>query len=380
MRERLKKIPHPGWRNIKTAISVVLCLLLYRVIGRDGVLMALIAAILCMQDSVDKSLRLGIDRIKGTALGGLIGVGISLLELTSLPYALFLLCIFVAVVLFIFLCNLIRSRSSIVIGCFVFLIIVLESGEADNIYLEAINRTLDTFIGIGIAFVVNRLIFRPTPERFRGMNTVNPVFHYEIHKAKHLRRLKTKATEVEELYIYPENAVWEDKDFDLRIARNVSRIPDYTLAHFHGYKRLIMLLGGEMYIQHNFENERQYEVDLAQYEVDCFKGEWDTACHGLETDLSVVVKEHLSAAMTPISVPDIFTMKNDRMESFYILEDDLKLCFKSEGKEYRETVNKGDFIVVSWFTNGKTSYTLSMSRRTLEPGAVAAVRISCWQG
>jgi len=379
MRERLKKIPHPGWRNIKTALSVVLCLLLYHVTGQDGVLMALIAAILCMQDSVDKSLRLGIDRMKGTALGGLIGVGISLLELTALPYALFLLCIFVAVVLFIFLCNLIRSRSSIVIGCFVFLTIVLESGDLDNIYLGAINRTLSTFIGIGIALVVNRLIFRPTPERFRGKNTVNPVFHYEIHEAKHLRRLKMKANEVAELYIYPEDTVWEDKDFDLRLTRNVSRIPDYTLARFPGYKRLVMLLDGEMYLRHDYEDRCQHEVDLAQYEVDCFKGEWDTACRGLETDLSLVVKDHLSAAMTPISVPDIFTMKNDRMESLYILEDDLKLCFKSEGKEYRETVSKGDFVIVSWFANGQTSYTLSLSHSSLEPGTVAAVRISSWQ-
>jgi len=379
MRERLKKIPHPGWRNIKTALSVVLCLLLYHVTGQDGVLMALIAAILCMQDSVDKSLRLGIDRMKGTALGGLIGVGISLLELTALPYVLFLLCIFVAVVLFIFLCNLIRSRSSIVIGCFVFLTIVLESGDLDNLYLGAINRTLSTFIGIGIALVVNRLIFRPTPERFRGKNTVNPVFHYEIHGAKHLRRLKMKANEVAELYIYPEDTVWEDKDFDLRLTRNVSRIPDYTLTRFPGYKRLVMLLDGEMYLRHDYEDRCQHEVDLAQYEVDCFKGEWDTACRGLETDLSLVVKDHLSAAMTPISVPDIFTMKNDRMESLYILEDDLKLCFKSEGKEYRETVSKGDFVIVSWFANGQTSYTLSLSHSSLEPGTVAAVRISSWQ-
>jgi len=61
------------------------------------------------------------------------------------------------------------------------------------------------------------------------------------------------------------------------------------------------------------------------------------------------------------------------------LEDDLKLCFKSEGKEYRETVSKGDFVIVSWFANGQTSYTLSLSHGSLEPGTVAAVRISSWQ-
>lgn len=379
MRDRLKKIPFPGWRNIKTSLAVVLCLLLYRSIGRDGVLLALVATIICMQDSVDKSLRLGIDRIKGTILGALFGVGFTLLHLDTLPYALFLLCIFISMVLFIFICNLIRSRSSIVIGCFVFLTIFLDDMGTQGLYLYAINKTLDTVIGITIAFMVNQLIFRPTPERFRGMDTINPVFHYEIRKTKHLRHLGTAATEIEELFIYPEHALWDDKDFDLRITHNVSRQEDYTLAHFPGYRRFVMLLDGEMKLSHDFHGERQHEVRLAQYEVDCFKGDWDTACHGLETDLSVVIKEHLSATIDLVAVPDIFRLKNDRFESFYILEDELKLCFSTDGKEFRETVHKGDYVVVSWFTNGNAPYTLTLSHSTLEPGTTAAIRISSWK-
>ena len=164
---RLRKMPKLGLRNIKTALSIVLCIWFYHVIdrGTNGALLATIAAVICMQDSIQKSVKEGLNRVSGTILGGFLGVLFMYLPMTIGNYILWISFIFLGIVLYIYLCNVFRIRDSIIIGTIVFLIIVLDEKAHDLPWLYAINRVLDTFAGILVAVCVNYFLFRPKPDQ-----------------------------------------------------------------------------------------------------------------------------------------------------------------------------------------------------------------------
>ena len=67
-------IPKIGMRNIKTAFSVFICIALFNLFKRDNAFYACIAAVICMKDTYENSLSIGINRLLGTFLGGLLGI------------------------------------------------------------------------------------------------------------------------------------------------------------------------------------------------------------------------------------------------------------------------------------------------------------------
>ena len=74
----------PGMRNIKTAVAVVICFLLFLPFWSQaspagegmqiGPFYACITAVICMQSSVEQSVRQGVSRVIGTLMGGALGL------------------------------------------------------------------------------------------------------------------------------------------------------------------------------------------------------------------------------------------------------------------------------------------------------------------
>lgn len=377
MLEKLKQLPHPGLRNIKTCIAVVVIIIIYQVTARSGVTLALVAAVLCMQESVDKSIRLGIIRGGGTLIGGLFGALFIYLRLNLLDFPLFLICVFFAVMIFIFICNLVGARSTIFIGCVVFFTIIFEVPEA-NPFLSAVNKTIDTLIGIIVSFVINQLIFRPRPERHRGKTSVNPFFHYEIRRAGNQKLMGWQGEDTTELYIYPEDELCEERRFDFRLSHTVVKMRESGFYKFPGYKRHVMLLDGQMHLYHSFNGKLNHSKHLSKYDVDYFRGEWDTHCKGQGSDLCLMTKDTYSGSMEPVSAPGVYTLKNDSFEGFYILADNTRINLTYEGAAHSEILNKGDFLLIGWYTNGTKSYAVSFDE-SQPPMAdeVVAIRVSC---
>ena len=152
---KLLKLPHIGSRNIKTALSVFICLLFL-----NKSLMAAIAAIICMQSTIEDSVVIGINRLIGTFLGGLLGLVIiyfvSILNLQD--YSIFISALSVSFVIYI--CNLIKKPAACVISSIVVLGIIIDP-NIDNQFFYALNRTLETSLGVVIAILVNRFINPP---------------------------------------------------------------------------------------------------------------------------------------------------------------------------------------------------------------------------
>lgn len=154
---------HIGMRNVKTAVSVLLCLVIYQIWGRDGVMLACIAAILSMQGTLEKSFFTGLYRVIGTVIGGVFGGAFLTLSNMTLGGKLYMLYAAVGVVLIIYLETLIDRPESVSISCIVFLIIMVDL-EQQGALSYAFNRTVDTLVGIACALIVNLLIKPPRSE------------------------------------------------------------------------------------------------------------------------------------------------------------------------------------------------------------------------
>jgi len=172
-----------GMRNIKTALSVFVCLVFYLLCGfahgmlpsgdstllqllhflldRKDVSFACVAAIVSMQSSVEDSVAFSKSRLIGTAVGGVIGIvmvaSIPRFNHTVLNYLL----VSLGVVITIYICNVIKHSMSSSVACIVFLVIVLSIDSGSYAVPYAINRMIDTAIGILISVPINCYIRAP---------------------------------------------------------------------------------------------------------------------------------------------------------------------------------------------------------------------------
>lgn len=152
------KLPKPGLRNTKTALSVCFCVLLFELIGKPNPQFACSAAIICMKETVHYSYQKGVDRLVGTLLGGIVGLVFSLIKNHLMLLHTDAIVAGLGIFTVIYLCNLFNKSGASVISSIVVLAIVIGVGEKSP-FLYALDRTMDTFIGIIIALLVNKYIY-----------------------------------------------------------------------------------------------------------------------------------------------------------------------------------------------------------------------------
>ena len=157
------KLKKPGLRIIKTLIALNLALLIsYFRPGESLPLSSAIAAIICLQQDVQETKEIGINRALGTIIGGICG----LLYLLVVPPHFFpkaielsIICIITSIIIWIM--SMADKPKAIVITAIVFLSITVNHVDSVNLpYSYAFNTTFDTMIGVLIAFLINRRDFK----------------------------------------------------------------------------------------------------------------------------------------------------------------------------------------------------------------------------
>jgi len=155
---------HVGMRNIKTAIAATLCALLYAFFERNPTF-ACIGAIFGMGSDFKDSKRSGGNRLFGTIIGGLIGMGLFFVYIQYYPeptsnfrFMLFEL-LFVGILLMVLVCQLFVIPGAIQ-PAGVVLCIILFNTPVDAYISYPLNRIFDTAIGVIIGIAVNMLISR----------------------------------------------------------------------------------------------------------------------------------------------------------------------------------------------------------------------------
>ncbi len=174
--EKTVKLNLPGMRNIKTALCVLICLLITYSINREITLYSSIAAIVCMQSTIENTLKIGVNRLVGTAIGG--GVAMLLIPVMENKdmHSLFFVFAPLGIILVIYVCNMIKMPGSSVICAIVYITVLtaplMSSANNQNPYYLAVFRMIDTAIGIVAAMLINRYIAPPKLYEDREMHLV----------------------------------------------------------------------------------------------------------------------------------------------------------------------------------------------------------------
>lgn len=151
-------LPRVGMRNIKTATAAALCALVYFFLNRSPAFTC-IGAIFGMGSDLENSQLHGGNRLFGTLIGGLLGMALFRVYLIFYPdggHSLLLVpLVFVGVVILILLCQIFWVGGVQPGG--VVLCLLLFNTPPDTYISYALNRILDTAIGVVAAMVVNSL-------------------------------------------------------------------------------------------------------------------------------------------------------------------------------------------------------------------------------
>lgn len=151
-------MPKIGMRIIKSAIAVFICFLISMIRGQGIVFYSAIAAILCMQPYVSNSLKVAKNRIVGTLIGGIFGMIVLIVQRAFIPTNMMVLnylFISIAIIPLIYITVIVEKPSASYITCVVFLSVTVAHGIDVSIYEFALNRILDTLIGIVVSLGVN---------------------------------------------------------------------------------------------------------------------------------------------------------------------------------------------------------------------------------
>ena len=157
-----------GWRMIKTALAVFICMIIGHLRGTETIIFSLIAAIMCIQPTRDQSLKFAINRVTGTLIGGTLGaICMYLARLTGILdiRPIYYLALSIMLIPLMLITLLIRKPSATSFSCVVFLIVtVTRIGDASTIEY-ALNRMLETLIGVAIGLLVNWSIPKSKKEK-----------------------------------------------------------------------------------------------------------------------------------------------------------------------------------------------------------------------
>ena len=151
--------PRIGMRNIKTAIAATLCALVYYFFDRSPAF-ACIGAIFGMGSDYEMSKLHGGNRFFGTLVGGFIGMALFAVYAELFPDGsnrwVLIPLTFIGVVLLILACQRIWVGGIQPGG--VVLCIILFNTPVETYISYALNRILDTGIGVLAAFFVNAML------------------------------------------------------------------------------------------------------------------------------------------------------------------------------------------------------------------------------
>ncbi|MDD5938354.1 MAG: aromatic acid exporter family protein [Clostridiales bacterium] len=164
--------PGLGLRSLKTALATTLTALLYVFLPGRNPTFACIGAIFGLGFDMEDSRRNGGNRFFGTIIGGFIGLGLYWLEHVLFPEGCYLLrlpLVFVGVIILVTLCVLFRWPGGVQPGGVVLCIILFNTPAHHVEY--ALNRMLDTGIGVVIALAVNYLLPRARLERWLRLSS-----------------------------------------------------------------------------------------------------------------------------------------------------------------------------------------------------------------
>ncbi|WP_291632937.1 HutD family protein [Clostridium sp.] len=184
------------------------------------------------------------------------------------------------------------------------------------------------------------------------------------HNIEIIRKKQHKTSEwsggtTTELYIYPENSLYGERNFKWRLSSAKVEVEQSTFTSLKGVDRLIMIIEGEILLEH----EGHHNAVLKAFEQDSFSGEWETTSFGKVIDFNLMMAQGYMGKLEAISVnggelKDILLYNNINdveyqiTEAFYIVKGNVKIAF---GANDKIDLSEGDLALVTRIDKENTS-------------------------
>jgi uncharacterized membrane protein YgaE (UPF0421/DUF939 family) len=150
-----------GMRVVKTAVAVMVCLLIALFTGGwDSVSITAVSAIVTIRPTRGETVSTGILRVLGTVIGGVIGT-MAVLAGLFMPYysdGLFVIVIPLMLLLNLYLCNVLKMQDACTISCVVTILVASQINPdltVNGAFDYTLIRLRDTLIGVIVATVLN---------------------------------------------------------------------------------------------------------------------------------------------------------------------------------------------------------------------------------
>ncbi|MEG0599716.1 MAG: aromatic acid exporter family protein [Vagococcus sp.] len=150
-----------GMRNIKTGLSVFVCILISFIFNRDTYVVSSITAVFTLREDMYNTLRFGRHRVVGNVLGALFSVvAIFIFKTFGDGKMVQLITIPLLIVALIWVLSSTKNYEGTVGGCATLLTILFMIPDNQS-YSYALARVVDSFIGMFVAFGINHLLPNP---------------------------------------------------------------------------------------------------------------------------------------------------------------------------------------------------------------------------
>ncbi|SMC79601.1 HutD/Ves family protein [Sporomusa malonica] len=103
-----------------------------------------------------------------------------------------------------------------------------------------------------------------------------------------------------QIAIYPKDAIYSEKNFMWRLSSARVDLEESTFTSLPGIWRLIMVLEGEMKLEHT----GHHSVYLKPFEQDSFSGDWTTTSLGKVRDFNLMMAEGCSGELMAIEIKE----------------------------------------------------------------------------
>lgn len=125
-------------------------------------------------------------------------------------------------------------------------------------------------------------------------------YSVKIIKKEHYSVSDWSGGQTTELYIYPENSKYKDRNFMWRISSATMNIEESTFTHLPGFARELMVISGETTLTH----EGRHKVTLKPFEKDSFMGDWTTKSFGKASDFNLMTSKDCVGSLEVFDVKD----------------------------------------------------------------------------
>jgi len=163
-------------------------------------------------------------------------------------------------------------------------------------------------------------------------------------QVKHIKKSELNTTNwsggtTTQLYIYPETANYQKRDFLFRLSTATVELEESNFTSLPGVERLLLILEGQLDIEH----KGQYLKHLNTYETDRFMGDWETSSKGKVTDFNLMLRENTKGEIQVLKFLQNETqtkLSTSLFHVFYLKSGKAKLKIK------RKTYNLDSFDIL----------------------------------